>query len=197
MSIDPVTTDANNGGSFNRYSYANNNPNKYIDPDGRSPEDWLPAGAPIVAHGKFLGAAAAYIQGALTDDKFLQNAGAQGMAENKVASVEGLVIIGSMGRGGSIRPAISNKLRPIEGAVGPHSAIKRGPDGTITNTAIYTPNPKNPSGFDEVKRVGWTLPAARTEIQMERLCRRHTCTRLVRRMFDLLNLRSCQSHECA
>ncbi len=35
LSIDPVTTDASNGGSFNRYAYANNNPYTYIDPDGR------------------------------------------------------------------------------------------------------------------------------------------------------------------
>jgi RHS repeat-associated protein len=35
LSIDPVTTDANTGGSFNRYAYANNSPYKYIDPDGR------------------------------------------------------------------------------------------------------------------------------------------------------------------
>ncbi len=30
-----MTTDANTGGSFNRYAYANNSPYKYIDPDGR------------------------------------------------------------------------------------------------------------------------------------------------------------------
>ena len=35
LSIDPVTTDANTGGSFNRYAYANNSPYKYTDPDGR------------------------------------------------------------------------------------------------------------------------------------------------------------------
>ena len=35
LSIDPVTTDANTGGSFNRYAYANNSPYKYVDPDGR------------------------------------------------------------------------------------------------------------------------------------------------------------------
>jgi RHS repeat-associated protein len=35
LSIDPVTTDANSGLSFNRYSYANNSPYRYIDPDGR------------------------------------------------------------------------------------------------------------------------------------------------------------------
>jgi RHS repeat-associated protein len=35
LSIDPVTTDANTGGSFNRYAYASNSPYKYVDPDGR------------------------------------------------------------------------------------------------------------------------------------------------------------------
>lgn len=37
LSIDPVTTDANSGSSFNRYAYANNSPYKYLDPDGRNP----------------------------------------------------------------------------------------------------------------------------------------------------------------
>jgi hypothetical protein len=37
LSIDPVTTDANTGGSFNRYAYANNSPYRYVDPDGRNP----------------------------------------------------------------------------------------------------------------------------------------------------------------
>lgn len=36
LSIDPVTTDASTGNSFNRYSYAGNNPYKYVDPDGGS-----------------------------------------------------------------------------------------------------------------------------------------------------------------
>jgi RHS repeat-associated protein len=36
LSIDPVTTDANTGGSFNRYAYGNNSPYNYIDPDGRN-----------------------------------------------------------------------------------------------------------------------------------------------------------------
>jgi RHS repeat-associated protein len=36
LSIDPVTTDANSGGGFNRYAYVNSNPYRYIDPDGRT-----------------------------------------------------------------------------------------------------------------------------------------------------------------
>jgi RHS repeat-associated protein len=50
LSIDPVTTDANTGGSFNRYAYANNNPYRWIDPDGRgaiSAEAMLGFGAGI------------------------------------------------------------------------------------------------------------------------------------------------------
>jgi len=37
LSVDPVTTNEKNGGFFGRYHYANNNPYKYVDPDGRSP----------------------------------------------------------------------------------------------------------------------------------------------------------------
>jgi hypothetical protein len=37
LSVDPVTTNAENGSFFGRYHYANNNPYKYVDPDGRSP----------------------------------------------------------------------------------------------------------------------------------------------------------------
>ncbi|MDB5959823.1 MAG: repeat-associated core domain protein [Massilia sp.] len=41
LSVDPVTTDASTGSSFNRYAYANNSPYKYVDPDGRN---WALAG---------------------------------------------------------------------------------------------------------------------------------------------------------
>jgi RHS repeat-associated protein len=42
LSVDPVTTDFKTGDHFDRYTYASNNPYKFIDPDGRSeiiPED--------------------------------------------------------------------------------------------------------------------------------------------------------------
>jgi uncharacterized protein RhaS with RHS repeats len=53
LSVDPVTTDDETGGHFNRYAYANNNPFRFIDPDGRSPctgtliKDGCPAGGGI------------------------------------------------------------------------------------------------------------------------------------------------------
>src|SRR5690606_31966362 len=49
-----------------------------------------------------------------------------------------------------------NKLKPNSAADGDHSSIKRDPSGKTTNTATYKKNPKNPSGFDEVKRVDVT-----------------------------------------
>jgi RHS repeat-associated protein len=39
MAIDPRGFDDKNVHSFNRYAYANNNPYKYVDPDGHSPID--------------------------------------------------------------------------------------------------------------------------------------------------------------
>ena len=39
MSVDPVDPNPNNIHSLNRYAYANNNPYKYVDPDGRMPID--------------------------------------------------------------------------------------------------------------------------------------------------------------
>lgn len=46
-----------------------------------------------------------------------------------------------------------NKLKPNSGANGDHSSLKRDKNGKISNTATYKRNDKNPSGFDEVKRV--------------------------------------------
>jgi uncharacterized protein RhaS with RHS repeats len=37
LSVDPVTTDAKTGSSFNRFAYGNNNPYRFKDPDGRQP----------------------------------------------------------------------------------------------------------------------------------------------------------------
>lgn len=37
LSVDPVTADSATGSNFNRYWYANNNPYRFTDPDGRAP----------------------------------------------------------------------------------------------------------------------------------------------------------------
>lgn len=39
-SVDPVAPDPNTGANSNRYAYANNNPYRYVDPDGRQSRDF-------------------------------------------------------------------------------------------------------------------------------------------------------------
>jgi RHS repeat-associated protein len=41
LSVDPVTASGNSGANFNRYWYANNNPYRFTDPDGRCPTGTL------------------------------------------------------------------------------------------------------------------------------------------------------------
>ncbi len=41
LSVDPVVANSKTGANFNRYWYANNNPYRYTDPDGRIPVDTI------------------------------------------------------------------------------------------------------------------------------------------------------------
>ena len=47
----------------------------------------------------------------------------------------------------------ANNLKPDPNATGPHSTWKTDADGNITGHAEWKPNPQNPSGFDQAKRV--------------------------------------------
>ncbi|HKO42783.1 MAG TPA: RHS repeat-associated core domain-containing protein, partial [Pyrinomonadaceae bacterium] len=49
-----------------------------------------------------------------------------------------------------------NRVAPVPGAVGPHSALKFGPGGNITGYSTFRPNPRNPTGFDLFKRFDLT-----------------------------------------
>ena len=48
LSVDPVTAHSNPVGAFNRYWYANNNPYRFTDPDGREIEDEVKSPTPPV-----------------------------------------------------------------------------------------------------------------------------------------------------
>ena len=52
-SDDPVRFDENNPASFNRYAYANNNPYKYVDPSGKTPETIWDVGNVLVGAASF------------------------------------------------------------------------------------------------------------------------------------------------
>ncbi len=166
LSIDPVTTDANTGGSFNRYNYASNSPYKYIDPDGRNPkliaDLALNVALNVVTAGE-IGLASAVketVVGALSPLKTIKTAG-------KLAE--------ALKTGNKTGGRNANKVGPVQGAEGPHSVVKRDASGNVTNTATYAPNPQNPTGFDEVKRVDVTV--SHIQIQMVRMSQRHMCTR--------------------
>ncbi len=46
-----------------------------------------------------------------------------------------------------------NKIEPLSDAIGNHTTFKYGTNGQISNYATHTTNLKNPSGFQEIKRV--------------------------------------------
>jgi len=51
----------------------------------------------------------------------------------------------------------ANRLKPDPAAEGAHSTFKRDPQtGKVTGQAEWQPNPRNPSGFDQAKRVDVT-----------------------------------------
>jgi RHS repeat-associated protein len=54
LSVDPVTTSANDGSYFNRYVYAANNPYKYKDPDGRAFETAWDIASLALSVGQFM-----------------------------------------------------------------------------------------------------------------------------------------------
>lgn len=151
LSVDPVTTNAKDGTFFNRYVYGNNNPYKYKDPDGRAFETAWDIASLVLSVNEY------------------RNNPSIGNAIGVAVDAAAVVIPGVPGGVGAIRAAAkagegaatatgraANKLTPVKEAEAAHSTFKRGPDGKITNTATYTPNAKNPSGFDEAKRVDVT-----------------------------------------
>jgi RHS repeat-associated protein len=98
MGFDPADVDEENPHSFNRYAYGNNNPYKYLDPDGRAVADIFPANAPIVTIANTFAALAAYAKAVATNDAALQSVATNAMSESRQANVEALAVIATAGR---------------------------------------------------------------------------------------------------
>ena len=144
LSVDPVVTDANTGGSFNRYEYAVSNPYRYTDPEGKFA---IPLLVPIVqavvqavvsAVTSNVGAAAVGIAGgaALGAAIHSGDAGAPGSKEGtKAAAPSGAA--GSPGGNGDGGPEAKSRNKPPppmpEAEGRPHSIIEEpGKDGQYT-----------------------------------------------------------------
>jgi RHS repeat-associated protein len=178
LSADPSAPSAGNAFAFNRYAYADNNPVLNIDPDGRDSvgeiidqhaQEASNAGNHVATFGWAFAGEAWGLLGAESVSQVADKGTSAGTGNFVMAAIT----IGTLGKGEAAADAAKgvekaaedvikgagrakNKLAPISEAEGAHSVYKTGPDGKISNTATYQPNAKNPSGFQETKRVDIT-----------------------------------------
>jgi RHS repeat-associated protein len=178
LSPDPVEPTPGNLFSFNRYAYASNNPIINMDPDGRdtvgenideNAQAAADAGNNFATYGWALAGVAWSVFGAEPVSQVADKGTAAGTG-NMVMAVVTVVTLGKGEEAATAAKEVGqgiedvaknvgrakNKLGPVTEADAAHSTFKTGADGKISNTATYEPNAKNPSGFQETKRVDVT-----------------------------------------
>jgi RHS repeat-associated protein len=178
LGTDPTGPSAGDAFAFNRYVYGSNNPILNTDPDGRdtvgenidqNAQAASDAGNNFATYGwAFAGVAWGFF-GA----ESVSQVADKGSDASTGDIVMATVTIVTLGKGEEAATAAKevgqgiedvaknvgrakNKLAPVNEAEGAHSTFKTGSDGKISNTATYEPNAKNPSGFQETKRVDVT-----------------------------------------
>jgi RHS repeat-associated protein len=131
LSVDPVVTDANSGKTFNRFSYAANNPYKYIDPDGRNEE-------------KAYGAAVALIGLSQKQEEIWKNGerAAGFFGQDALSGFEGMRAAQGLASGGTTPEAI---LTAVVGIGSSHGA-RAGKDHTQAAKRNSLQNNKNANG---------------------------------------------------
>lgn len=178
LSVDPVGPAPADVFSFNRYTYTDNNPINRADPDGRdsvgemideNAQASANAGNHVATYGwAFAGTAWSFLGAEPVSQVADKGAGAG--TENIVLAAITVVTLGKGEEAATVAKEVGqgvedvaksvgrakNKLGPVAEADGAHSTYKTGADGKISNTATYEPNAKNPSGFQETKRVDVT-----------------------------------------
>lgn len=125
LSVDPVIADSTLGTNFNRYWYANNNPYRFTDPDGRQSfgnndgpvhsvaevvdRVWGDIKGSLNTPAQAIAADSAYVIGVVTGDEGLQDAAIEGMRQNVTAQdgVSAVMMLasprGAPGEGGAVR----------------------------------------------------------------------------------------------
>jgi len=113
MGVDPRGFDEANVHSFNRYAYANNNPYRFVDPDGREGIEtlYMSDHAPIVVAGRAFGGLAAFGVGALSGNAALKSAAIDGMAESRQSNLETLGVLATLRGGGKKAEAASGETK--------------------------------------------------------------------------------------
>ncbi|MBS0499021.1 MAG: RHS repeat-associated core domain-containing protein, partial [Proteobacteria bacterium] len=153
LSTDPVQAD-DKGGDFNRYWYANNNPYRFTDPDGRDPQEQ------DIFHvvGKAIATDVAYGVGVVTGNEALKNAAVDGWTEN-VGWKNAAIAVIALDTGGKEGEPISMDMAVSRGVahVGPEgtaivtkggnvqfTSTKRTDSGDlVTKNARFDVNPSN------------------------------------------------------
>lgn len=164
FSVDPQGFDQGNLQSFGRYSYANNSPYVFKDPDGEAAKEVFTDLMPQA--GVSFAAIAAFSVGAVTEDPVLQGVAVDAMRNMQADGLNAILSVGAPPGSSKILKAAGsgrakNKLEPDPRAEAPHSTRKVDENGKTTNYATYEVNPQNPSGFQETKRVDITGRAHR------------------------------------
>jgi len=149
-------------GGINLYGYVENDPIDRADPSGKDWRDRLNQvmGAGEILLGIVVGGGGGGAAGAATVASDGIAAPLTIPAAEAAVNLGGVLIVdgarrlvGEPPQGTVLESRGRNHLGPDPNATGAHSTFRRGPDGRITNTATYRPNPRNPSGFQETRRV--------------------------------------------
>ncbi len=164
LSVDPVTTDAKTGDHFNRYVYAENNPYKFKDPDGRAPqliEESKYAGRPMVGMGQTnadggpvrLGTRAERIEALQASREARGLQGPPGPAVDKATGqTVGRVVVDSKGNA-MIEPAGGKTVPAGKGGVDTHTLNPNGSNYQRLNPQGHGNNP-TPHGHGHLPGSG-------------------------------------------
>jgi len=157
MSMDPVGFVESNPMSFNRYLYVNNNPYKYVDPDGEFLFTAIAVAA--IAYSAYEGYQDGGASGALAEASGYNDAvAAYNSLQNGEYAGAAMSILGIACKGCKVVTKKTGKRKfmdAIDDADGPHTVWKTDNKGKITNHQTFEPNtnPNNPNKWVKGNRT--------------------------------------------